>query len=155
MATLEPQTKTIDGFTFTCSQLPGMRSLKVFTRITKMLGKGAGKALGAAQAGGKDSAAAGAAVLELLGNVDENDVEYVARQLLEVCVVSCPEGSGVPSGNAANNFDALFQGRLDLLLKTLFFAIQVNYGSFLKGLATSAAAAKPAPAAPAAPTASS
>lgn len=154
MATLEPQTKTIDGFTFTCSQLPGMRSLKVFTRITKMLGKGASKALGAANGSGKDNAAAGAAVLELLGNVDEADVEYVARQLLEVCVVACPEGSGLPSGNVAQNFDQLFQGRLDLLLKALIFAIQVNFGSFLKGLATSAAAAaKPAPAAPAAPTA--
>lgn len=150
MATLEPQQKTIDGFHFTVSQLPGTRSLKVFARITKMLGKGASKALGAA---GKGGDVAGAAMLELLGNVDEGDVEYVAKQLLEVAVVASPEGSGCPSGNVTANFDALFQGRLDLLLKALFFAIQVNYGSFLKGLVTSAAAAKPVPAAPAAPTA--
>lgn len=149
MATLEPQTKTIDGFTFTCSQLPGMRSLKVFTRITKMLGKGAGKALGAA---GKGQDVAGAAMLELLGNVDEGDVEYVARQLLEVAVVQSPEGSGCPSGNVAQNFDALFQGRIDLLFKALFFAMGVNYGSFLKGL-VAGAAAKPAPTVPAAPAA--
>lgn len=152
MASLEPQTKTIDGFHFTVSQLPGTRGLRVFARILKMLGKGASKALGAAQAGG--DVVANAAVLELLSNVDDADLEFVAKQLLEVAVVASPEGSGCPSGNVANNFDQLFQGRLDLLMKALFFAMQVNYGSFLKGLVTSAAAAaKPAPAAPAAPTA--
>lgn len=127
----EPQEKTIDGYTFKISQLPGMRGTKVFTRLTKLL-TGIKDALGANSEAAKVSAALG-----LLEKLDENDVQYFCTELLTPAVCTTPEGKVLP---VMPHFDALFQGRVDLVFKVLLFALQVNYGGFLRGLAASAAA---------------
>lgn len=129
---LTPQVEEIDGIRFTISQLPGMRGLRVFSRLTKMLGK-AGPAAKALISGGTKDAGA---VLAILGGMEEEDLVFVAKELLAPCVFSGPADVG--QGNAADRFDVLFQGRIDLLFKVLLFALRVNYGSFSKGLSGSA-----------------
>ena len=122
---IEPQKKEIDGYTFTVSPLPGMRALKVSSRLAKLLG---GALLGVQRAKSKDDQTG--AAIALLGNLDDADVEFLARELLTTAVVRCPDGTG---GNPVDLFDTLFQGKIDLLFKALFFAVQVNF-PFVKGL---------------------
>lgn len=137
----EPQTKTIDGHEFQVSQLPGMRGLKVFTRLSKVLGAGLAGAFGA-----KTNEERGVALLSLLQHVDEADVEYVTKELFSVALVKPPDSEKFGPVNPV--FDRVFQGRIDLLFKALVFALQVNYGDFFKGLGAAAAGAAAAQAAP-------
>lgn len=135
---IEAQKKEIDGYYFTVSQLPGMRGVKVFTKLTRLL-SGAKAALAAKS----DEEKAGA-LLGLLERLEPEDVEYFMTELLTPALVKVPAGSGTnldgKEVQVMPHFDTLFQGRIDLALRALVFALQVNYGGFLKGLAKSVAA---------------
>lgn len=136
---IDAQKKEIDGYGFTVSQLPGMRGVKVFTKLTRLL-SGAKQALAAKS----DDEKAGA-LLGLLEKLEPEDVEYFLTELLTPALVKVPAGVGLPALEGKEvqvmpHFDALFQGRIDLALRALVFALQVNYGGFLKGLAKSVAA---------------
>lgn len=136
----EPEKRDIDGYSFTVSKLPGRRMTRVFVRLTKAVGKGGSGLGGLLKKGAIEDQAS--AILSLLGAVDEDDVMFIANELLTPCTYRAPDGSG---GNPSDNFDTLFQGRIDLLFKVLVFALQVNFGSFFKGLSERAAAQAAAP----------
>jgi hypothetical protein len=114
---LDAQTKTFDGYTFTISQLPGMRGGRVFTRLLRVL-TGAREALRA-----KDEESRAAAMLDIVEKLSEDDFEYFCRELLAPATVQTPEGKLV---KVMENFDLLFQGRIDLVFRALVFAVQIN-----------------------------
>jgi hypothetical protein len=136
-----PQSKDLgDGFTLNVGKLPGRKGFRVFNRVVKMLGtlSGGAKDLAkgaAALATGKDpklDAQLGGALFSALAGVSEDDLDFLATELLATAVMNCPDGKGLPIGQSTH-FDTVFAGRVDLIYKAIFFALQVNYGGFMKG----------------------
>lgn len=134
----DPVWKQIDEYEFKVSPLPGMRNLKVFTKMAGMLAKGASNGVAALQAA-KTEGEQSMLFLALLSNVEPADVEYLARELLATAVVKMPDGK---QSGVMPIFDTLFQAKLDVLFKLLVEAMKVNYGNFFKGLSEKAASAQ-------------
>jgi hypothetical protein len=141
MANEETQSKDLgDGYVVSVNVLPGRRGLRCFNRLLQVLGavgdgvKPALKAIAPALGGkqGKPDAELGAGLLSALKGFNPDDVDFLGTELLSPAVMSCPDGRKLPLGNAGH-FDTVFAGRVDLFYKALFFALQVNYGGFLKG----------------------
>ena len=133
---IEPQTKSIDGRTFTVAPLPAMRQYKLMTRLAKRLGPGLGPALGGLfpqlqQMKGVDLRKVDlAALLPALGalfdQLDPDEAEAVLKELLQTSLID-----GKP---LLPVFDAELQGKMGTILKLLGFALEVNYGGFFGGL---------------------
>lgn len=135
------EARSIGGHTFKISQLPAKRALEMFGRLGRALGPAAFEALA------KGS--------KILGDDMEADIDLVAEILpalapsLATLFDRLPPGEltgiadvllepalcdGVPLGP---QFEEVFQGNILLLLKTVAFAVEVNYRDFFdagKGL---------------------
>jgi len=138
------QTKTIEdqegSVLLTCTQhgaIPGMRLL---ARLGKLLGPAAADLKAIAGAGGTDALPA---LTALLDRIDEDSVESLICQVLCNCQVVANKRPMTLDSQQA--IDEVYSGRYLLLLRSMAFALQVNYGDFLRG----AVGSVPAPAAPA------
>jgi len=122
-----PVELTIDGEQYTFCQLPPKRSLKLLTRIMRIVGG----PLGASFKGGKPALDAdidlSVVVTALCDRLDENEVEAIVDELLSQVICA-------GRGEISRQFDAHFAGRLPHLFKVLGQAIRVEYGDFLAGL---------------------
>lgn len=138
------QERVIDGQTFSVTQLPAMRALKMLSRLVRTLGPAAARLMdGAASAGGAlgsglgglaqmNVAALGQAVTVLTERLTEAELESITRELLETATVD--------GRLLMPSFDLTMQGRMGPVLQLLAFALEVNYGSFFGVLAASATA---------------
>ena len=124
-----PEWKQIDEYGFLISPLPGMRGVKVFTKLGKMLAKGAAAADSLKSA--KNETEQGMVLLSLLSEVEPEDVEFLCKELLGPAVIRMPNGTQSPLMPV---FDTIFQARTDLVFKVLVEAMKLNFGSFFKGL---------------------
>jgi hypothetical protein len=123
-----PVWKQLEDLSVCVSPLPGMRGVKVFTKLSNMLAKGTAGLAGLSKA--KNELEQGVILLGLLSHVEPDDVEYLCTQLLENALVRV-NGQQSPLMPV---FDQVFQARTHLVFKVLVEALRVNYGTFFKGL---------------------
>jgi hypothetical protein len=124
----------IDGQQYTFCQLPPKRSLKLMTRIIRIIGAPLGAALNNVKSGQVDIRAMMNADIDfsvivsaLCDRLDENEVESIVDELLSQVLHA-------GKGEVSKQFDALFGGRLPHLFKVLAQALKVEYGDFLAGM---------------------
>ncbi len=118
---VETKFKEIDGARYGVSQLPAMRGLRMFNRLTRVLGPALTKAAAADGLGSLPDA-----LLLLTEKLSDDELEAITRELLY---------------NATQNeaplmslFDTLMAGKTGTVLKLLAFAVEVNYASFFDAL---------------------
>lgn len=129
-----PTEVMIDGEQYTFCQLPPKRSLKLMTRIIRIIGGPLGAALNGVRSGKADFNSILDAdmdfsmiVTALCDRLDENEVEAIVDELLTQVLHS-------GTGEVSKKFDAHFAGRLPHLFKVLAQALKVEYGDFLAGM---------------------
>lgn len=133
-----------EGESFTISQLPAMRGVRLFTRLGKVLGPAlaqVGKVL--SSSGGLDTIeldALAPALGALFSNLEADVVEQLLRELFATVKVGTQDLLPV--------FDAKFAGRFDSVLKLAGASLEVQFGNFFGDLAAraKALASKPQPA---------
>lgn len=142
---LKTERRTIDGLDIQISQLPAMQSLLLWSRICGLAVPTLGDAVASipknqlSMQGLMDRSDG----LEILGKalgglfkaLTPSELESLTRELLSTAQI-------IQNGRTADLmtvFDEVFRGRIDSILKTLVFAIQVNYGSFRNVLSALAA----------------
>ncbi|MEW5803911.1 MAG: phage tail assembly chaperone [bacterium] len=129
----EPVRKDIDGEQYTFYQLAPKKSLKLLTRILKIIGGPIGTAIGKDGMSMKAESLfdldidLGAVVGHLCRNLDENEVEAIVDSLMSQVFVD-------GKGEVSKVFDEHFGGRLPHLFKVVFAALEVEYGSFFDGM---------------------
>lgn len=126
----EPVKKTIDGEQYTFYQMNPRKSLKLMTRILKLIGAPVGTAFGGHEKTKSvfdQDINIGVIVEKLCDRLDENEVEYIIDQLLSQVTVA-------GKGEISKVFDEHFAGRLPHLFKVVFACLEVEYGDFLAGL---------------------
>lgn len=131
----EPVDKVIDGETYTFCQLPPKKSLKLLTRLLRIIGPTVGAAMEGIGAGNLGNVAAligadidlSVIVTALCDRLDENEVEAIIDTLLSQVIHN-------GQGEVSKKFDALFGGRLPHLFKVVGEALRVEYGDFLAGM---------------------
>ncbi len=126
----DPQTKEIDGYTFRIPPMLGRAATRCATRLLRVLG-GAGDAI---RPGNEGETMAIAGVFKILRNLSDEDLDYFTTQMFASALVVTPEGKELPLNNPVH-FDLVFQARVDMLFRALFFAIQINYPFLSAGLA--------------------
>jgi hypothetical protein len=126
----DPVEKTIDGEQYTFCQLPPKKSLKLLTRLVRIVGPSVGAAMG----GHADiSVVLGQEinfekiVSAICGRLDENEVESIVDDLLSQVIHN-------GQGEVSKKFDVIFGGRLPHLFKVVGEALRVEYGDFLAGM---------------------
>ena len=114
---LEAQSREIDGKTYTVSPFVGEESVKIWTRLVKLLGPSFGS---------WSDVGMGAAVTKLCELLDENDFSAFVIRLLK----STRQNGTLIDRNV---FNVVFAGELAHLFNVLAFVVEVNYGDFYKG----------------------
>lgn len=131
---LEEREKEIGGLRFKVRQMPGLKSLRMFTRLTKLAGPAIAEVTRddrqLAQLLNQDAASLGAAVAVFCQDLDPDEVEAIARELAAHSKVQI-EGTDGFVDLVEAIFDDVFGGRIDRLFGWIAFSLQVNYDSFL------------------------
>src|SRR5579859_3153297 len=123
---IEPRTKEINGVAFTVRQLPAMRALRMLNRLARTIGP-AMASLGAS-GGTFDFESLATALAKLGDKLTDQELEGITRELLEGTTFQPSDGS--PGGALLPQFDVALQGKPDVTLKLLAFALEANYGNF-------------------------
>jgi hypothetical protein len=129
---INTQERTIDGRTYTVQQLPARKALKTLNRLGKVFGPALAQAATAVGSSAKldiaaiDVAKLGGAVEALFANLEDADLDHFVQTFLESSLVD-----GAP---LYAQLDVVFMGKIDGLLKLLAFAVEVNFGNFMRGL---------------------
>ena len=136
---MRSEQRTIEGVDYTCTQMPGMRAAMVSVRMMKMLGEPAFRWLsGAIGAKGRapDVTEITFAFSDLVGGLSEDEVKRTFRDLFQGCL-KCSDlaGTGAP-GDAWENFDTHFAGRMMHLFAVVRFAMETNYKDVFLGIAS-------------------
>lgn len=132
--------KQVDGSTYSFSKYGAKKSLKILTRLTKIVGEPL--AIGMAAASGNKSS--GKSLLEtelnpevisraaraLVDRLDEDDVMNLIIQLTSEDLLC--DGKKI-------NFDVHYNQKLPHLFKVLWAALEVQYGNFFDELTASPA----------------
>ncbi len=150
---IETSYKTIEdkkagkSATYSVTQLPAFRGLKMLSRLTRTIGPALAK-LADVEDGEVGVAALGDAVGALCEKLTDAEIEGVTRELLYNATVD--EQPLLPQ------FDQHFAGKPELALAVLAFAVEVNFGGFFDVARNALAVRKiPPKAAPAASISSS
>lgn len=118
---------------FVVTQLPAMRSGKVLMRIGKGLGPAIAGLITAVDSKGGDFKSAdslASAARDLFTALDGDELERITRDLLDTAQVKI-NGEIVP---VMPQFDMLFTGHVGSWFSLLWFAFEVNFGSFIGAL---------------------
>jgi hypothetical protein len=127
----ETHKKEINGYTYAVTQMGALRARRVITRFLQVAG-GALAAISAA--GGK--AGRKEAVMAVVENISDENMEFFYREFAADTVVSIPD-PGRPDREARLSYDAAFDdvfvNRYADMIEWLLFAFEVNFGNFLLG----------------------
>ena len=140
----QSEPREIDGETYTVTQFPASKNLRLWTRIVRLLGEPLGALVqGAVAAGGLALSAAvdiQGAVKALAEKLEPLEFESLVRDLLSGTFVKGvgPDGN-VVAKDVADVFDGLFAGRMTTLFKVLAFVMEENYADFFAQFAKVAA----------------
>lgn len=116
------QDRTIDGLTYSVSQLPASRGLEMFGKLAGLLGPAALEALAKGASFDKDLQTLAPAAVMLFARLQPGDLTAIAKELLGPATVD--------NTPLEKQFEVHFQGRILHLFKVLVFAIEVNFGDF-------------------------
>lgn len=136
---LKTQTKEVDGFSVTSTQLDVWRALRLFTRLGKIVSPALAQAKDVSVF--SDIRQLAPAFAELFSQVDGDVAEDLARTMLESTLVVV-DGKQIPL-NSREMIMMAFNGRLETLLAVMKFSFEVNFGDFWQGVARLAGAAAP------------
>jgi len=132
---LKSEERRIGDHLFRVTQVPGTKSIRLFTRITKLVGP----AIGALAKDGEaikslldqDVGQLGAALQTLCDDLNPDEIEALGKDFAKHARVKVGgEGEWMLLENEAV-FDDVFAGGVDVFLGWLGFSLQVNYSSFL------------------------
>ena len=134
---LETQQQVINGRTYSVTQLPAMRALRLLARL--------GKVVGPALASGMEANVSAAAGL-LFERLDEAEMEYLVKQLLQGVVVA-EDGK---QRDMLVGFDVAYGGAMLVeVFEVLRFALEVQFGPTFAVLLAKLGAQAPAAGVPA------
>ncbi len=128
---IEPHKKMIDGFEIQLSPLPALQGARVLHRLGKCVTPVIGSAMGLIRGekvdiSSLDISSLGGAFTSFFQTCTEADLMYFIDQLLSTAIVDNQRLKDV--------VDVKFQARLFTLFKVLFYAVEINYSDFFKGL---------------------
>lgn len=136
-------TKKIGGVEYIATQFPPRKSLKVLTRLTRVIGQPLMKLMNSVdgEKGILDQDVSkldiGGAISALGNALGDDDLYEIA---VEVC--ECVTADGVQL--IGDKLDVHFTGKLDDMFKVVAFAVEVNYQNFLGDLVAKAGNLAPA-----------
>jgi hypothetical protein len=119
---IQSQQKELDGIEFEISQLPSTAAKRLFERLVR--------AVGPSLAQSDDAGKALATLFERLSQKDSEEIEHI---LLEKALVKVDD-KWVPLKGV---YELIFAGKITTIYKLLGFALEVNFGDFLKAVAGS------------------
>jgi len=123
---LATQTKEIDGFSVQVTQLSCRRALKTLNRLGKVLGPALAKVSAIVSNAGSiekvDVGSMGSSVESLFSSLADDDLDFFVNTFFEASTLN--------NAPFLKTFDVVLQGQVDVLLRALLFAIEVNYGNF-------------------------
>lgn len=115
-------------------QLQVMPSLKLSTRLGKLIAPSLAKAEGAIESDAEDLSALAPAFAEFFTQLDEKQIDSLVLQVFASTQVQYahPErGEIIVSLGTLQNVNTAFEGRLDDLLRALWFVLEHNYSGFI------------------------
>lgn len=132
---LKTEQRDIQGLAVTTTELPAMRSLKLLTKLGKVFGPLLAS-LPELKANKLSNEAIATAIGVALGKLDEADVSTLTRDILASTRVQVDHEKGprVLDLNSEDRVNTVFEGKLDALLLTMAFALEVNFAAFFLGL---------------------
>ena len=127
---LEVKTKTINDRPVTVKQFPAVYANRLLAQVIKYFGSGLFSLLVQLKDGSRS--VFDFDVKEVSGIVNEFSSKLVPEEWQAFCL-SCLAYSSVNEQKIDNedSFNQVFSGKLLLMYKVLFFALEVNYGDFL------------------------
>jgi len=129
---MKVEQRTIDGVGYTCTQMPGMRSVRVSARLIKYLGEPVVRMLaGATQwKAGTTAADIMMSLADICPNVEEDMVVMSIGDLFKGCLTADNIVGQEVAGDVWEHFDMHFAGRMMHLYKVVRFAMEVNFHDF-------------------------
>ena len=136
---IEEKTKLINDATYVVQQFPARRGLKLKTKLAKLIAPTAVALIGSVskdKSGGisLDSEAnpdtIAKAITGLVSNLDSDEILSLVFGLLEM---TTRNGVNLVSQNGAH-FDMIYAGNYGELVQALVYVVEVNFGSFFRGL---------------------
>lgn len=134
---LKTDTRTIDDLEVHSSQLPALRAFALFARMGKVLAPALGKMQGLSMQA--DVSALGPALSELFSRLDGAEAKELAKEILCATVVLVEGKRLTLSTDEAINM--VFNGKLRTFIKTMAFALEVNFADFIAAVRDSVPAA--------------
>ncbi len=132
---LKTENRTIDGLEFTTTQLPAMTAFGLIPRLGRVVAPTLTKLT---TMNGADDV--GPALAELFSKLDPDEAQALTRDLLRATSVKI-NGKVVPL-DRDETINIAFGGRLTLLLKAVWFAVQVNFADFLEAASVGGSSTK-------------
>lgn len=129
---LKTQSKYIDDLEITITQLPPIRAFKLLPKLGRVIGP----AISEAMKNGKS----GDSLLTLgpaLALVSESELEPLMKELFSTARAKVPNPDRLVALNSDEAINEVFAGNLLMMVKALIFSVEVNYGSFFGGVASS------------------
>jgi hypothetical protein len=121
----EKQSRSIDGVTYTVTQLPGRASLRTLARVARMFGPVANIAGGLVPA-----------IVDTLRKLDLDDVVILAEELADGATVRASVVTRDRSHvDLPLDLDEHFAGKVGPMLEWIAFALEVNFAPFFADLA--------------------
>ena len=145
---LKSETRTIGGMEFIVTQMPGRESMRMFARLSKLLGPAIAEAVGSGNVEallGKKVESLGSAITTLLDDLDVVEFESITEAFAAHTTV---KGDGQSKHAPLKDmFDLVFAGKMGVLMSWLGMSITVNYETFLADLQPAPAPGSGSPAA--------
>lgn len=110
----------------TVNQLNGMKATTLFFKLAK-------KILPAAMSGKLDATQRNAAIATALESLSADEFEAYTKELLRGQIVARIPSQDTVDSDAFEHLGEIFRGQPLEIFKLLMFALEVNFGSFLKG----------------------
>ncbi len=133
---LKSETRTIDGLEVTTTQLPVLRAFALFTKLGKVLAPALARAADLQLDPDMDVSALAPALGELFAQLDPADATQLAHDVL--ISTSVVADGRITELSQSGAIDLVFGGRFLAFLKTMAFAIEVNFRDFFDGTLGSA-----------------
>ena len=119
---IETETRAINGSDWQVTQWPARKSLKLKTRMVKLVGPTAGRLLSGGLSGMDEEMDISSAVDALVDRLNPDTFDQLVQDLLSSTRIEGKEANQVFDQHFAGNFSELYQG--------LAFVLEVNYGDF-------------------------
>lgn len=132
MISVKQEKRVIGGRQTTCTQFGAMRATGLAVRLMKIVGPSVAHLLSADVQSVEDllkkQVDVGLVVAQLFHSLDEDTTLQLIRDLLSGVVVV--HNGAIVELSSDDAINMVFTGKLKLMLESVKFAIQVNYGDF-------------------------